>query len=241
MKWIFIILTVIILVIFIIARIHKKQWIKFLGYEITTDEMNIISSLESLKFSKDKIKNMINDYKKGFLDKSTIEAIVRYEKAKIEKEKKEAKELEQLIEYKNNTYKFNREIKRTLDITYQSLHIAIKSKKLETLESRINIAIDCFNELKTMNSYFVKAIENEYNELLKEAYTAKYLNIAQVYYDKSETLKTEKTRQKYFDMSKEHLLNGLKDIKANQEKINQKYQELFGRVETEIIDNKNKV
>ena len=39
-------------------------------------------------------------------------------------------------------------------------------------------------------------------------------------------------------MSKEHLLNGLKDTKANQEKINQKYQELFGKVSTEVIDNK---
>ena len=237
MKWIFIIFFLLTLAVYIVHIMHKKQWMKILGYKPTLDEMAIIADLENIQYTQDKIKNIINDYKKGLLDKSTIEALIKDEKVKL-KSKKDFKETKEKIEYKKNTYDFKIDINRTLDIIYQSLHIAIQSKKLNTIESRIKVAIDNFNELKEIDNYSIKAIQDEYDKLLKEAYTAKYVNIAQVYYDKFQTLKTEKTRQKYFDMSKEHLLNGLKDTKANQEKINQKYQELFGKVSTEVIDNK---
>ncbi len=237
MKWIFIIFFLLTLAVYIVHIMHKKQWTKILGYKPTLDEMAIIADLENIQYTQDKIKNIINDYKKGLLDKSTIEALIKDEKVKL-KSKKDFKETKEKIEYKKNTYDFKIDINRTLDIIYQSLHIAIQSKKLNTIESRIKVAIDNFNELKEIDNYSIKAIQDEYDKLLKEAYTAKYVNIAQVYYDKFQTLKTEKTRQKYFDMSKEHLLNGLKDTKANQEKINQKYQELFGKVSTEVIDNK---
>ena len=237
MKWIFIIFFLLILAVYIVHIMHKRQWRKILGYKPTLDEMAIIADLENIQYTQDKIKNIINDYKKGLLDKSTIEALIKDEKVKL-KSKKDFKETKEKIEYKKNTYDFKIDINRTLDIIYQSLHIAIQSKKLNTIESRIKVAIDNFNELKEIDNYSIKAIQDEYDKLLKEAYTAKYVNIAQVYYDKFQTLKTEKTRQKYFDMSKEHLLNGLKDTKVNQEKINQKYQELFGKVSTEIIDNK---
>ena len=237
MKWIFIIFFLLILAVYIVHIMHKRQWRKILGYKPTLDEMAIIADLENIQYTQDKIKNIINDYKKGLLDKSTIEALIKDEKVKL-KSKKDFKETKEKIEYKKNTYDFKIDINRTLDIIYQSLHIAIQSKKLNTIESRIKVAIDNFNELKEIDNYSIKAIQDEYDKLLKEAYTAKYVNIAQVYYDKFQTLKTEKTRQKYFDMSKEHLLNGLKDTKVNQEKINQKYQELFVKVSTEIIDNK---
>lgn len=237
MKWIFIIFFLLTLAVYIVHIMHKKQWTKILGYKPTLDDMAIIADLENIQYTQDKIKNIINDYKKGLLDKSTIEALIKDEKVKL-KSKKDFKETKEKIEYKKNTYDFKIDINRTLDIIYQSLHIAIQSKKLNTIESRIKVAIDNFNELKEIDNYSIKAIQDEYDKLLKEAYTAKYVNIAQVYYDKFQTLKTEKTRQKYFDMSKEHLLNGLKDTKANQEKINQKYQELFGKVSTEVIDNK---
>ncbi|QDM00821.1 hypothetical protein [Aliarcobacter butzleri] len=87
MKWIFIIFFLLILAVYIVHIMHKRQWRKILGYKPALDEMAIIADLENIQYTQDKIKNIINDYKKGFLDKSTIEAITRDEKEKIKNKK----------------------------------------------------------------------------------------------------------------------------------------------------------
>ena len=109
MKWIFIILAVTILAIFIIAKIYKREWTKILGYEPTNDEMDIITKLEP-NYSKDKIKNMINDYKNGTLDKSTIEAFIKDEKEASKKLKEELK----VIETRDETISDNNDISEQL-------------------------------------------------------------------------------------------------------------------------------
>ncbi|MFC2527487.1 MAG: hypothetical protein ACFNVQ_00205, partial [Campylobacter sp.] len=113
-----------------------------------------------------------------------------------------------------------------------------------TIESRIGVAENDFKKIIKYDSYFAKAIENKYKDLLRRAYTAKYINVAQAYYEKYQTLKSQKAKDKYFDMAKEHLEKGMEDFAADQDAIRGKYRELFDEnfkappqvLEAEVID-----
>lgn len=124
---------------------------------------------------------------------------------------------------------------RTAEIVYQSLHTAINSKNIDTIESRIQVAQDKFNDLQEKDELFADNIVHEFEKLLERAYTAKYTNIAQAYFDKSQTLKTEKSKQKYYKMAKEHLELGFEDHKANYGAVKRKYIELFQPASTNIV------
>ena len=261
---IFIILLGLFAILLLISTVNKKKWSKILGYEPTLDEMSIILELRAVEYSQEKIIEILHAFNSKMLDKKAIDAIIKDKKQKLKLQTKrqelqnrpieitvyeqEPEELADVIGAdpgdEQAIYSTDICANRCADIVYQSLHIAINSKKLDTIESRIGVAEDDFKKIIKYDSYFAKAIENKYKDLLKRAYTAKYINVAQAYYEKYQTLKSQKAKEKYFDMAKEHLEKGLGDLAADQDAIRGKYKELFDQnfkalpqvLEAEVID-----
>ena len=261
---IFIILLGLFAILLLISTVNKKKWGKILGYEPTLDEMSIILELRAAGCSQEKIIEILHAFNSKMLDKKAIDAIVKDKKQELKFQTKrqypqngsmeimayeqEPEELTDVIGAdpgdEQTIYSVDICANRCADIVYQSLHIAINSKKLDTIESRIGVAENDFKKIIKYDSYFAKAIENKYKDLLKRAYTAKYINVAQAYYEKYQTLKSQKAKEKYFDMAKEHLEKGLGDLAADQDAIRGKYKELFDEnfkappqvLEAEVID-----
>ncbi|MBE3607042.1 hypothetical protein CCAL13119_08910 [Campylobacter sp. RM13119] len=227
MHWVLAIVTLVVIFVMISNYHSKKRWSKILGYKPNLDELMVIIDLESVKCPQDEIIQILQAFNSKMLDKKTIKEIIKEKKQKIKQKELEEKEAREQNEYKQLVYENNATIGRTADIIYQSLHIAIDSKKLDTIESRIRVAKDKFEYIKEQDDYFAETIQEQYKELLKKANTAKYTNVAQAYFDKYKTLKSQNSKEKYYNMAKEHLKNGLKDFTADQNKIHQKYQELF--------------
>ena len=166
MKWIFIILAVTILAIFIIAKIYKREWTKILGYEPTNDEMDIITKLEP-NYSKDKIKNMINDYKNGTLDKSTIEAFIKDEKEASKKLKEELK----VIETRDETISDNNDISEQLRKSFIKAYIEGLCfedwlKKEKTMLKKLNFLI----EIEVLQKNGKKKIKLIYEDKLYDVF-----------------------------------------------------------------------
>lgn len=228
------------------------------------DEMSIILELRAAGCSQEKIIEILHAFNSKMLDKKAIDAIVKDKKQELKFQTKQQElqnrpteimayeqEPEELTDVigadpgdEQTIYSTDICANRCADIVYQSLHIAINSKKLDTIESRIGVAENDFKKIIKYDSYFAKAIENKYKDLLRRAYTAKYINVAQAYYEKYQTLKSQKAKEKYFDMAKEHLEKGLGDLAADQDAIRGKYKELFDEnfkalpqvLEAEVID-----
>lgn len=261
---IFIILLGLFAILLLISIINRKKWNKILGYEPTLDEMSIILELRAAGCSQEKVIEILHAFNSKMLDKKAIDAIIKDKKQKLKFQTKrqelqnrpteitayeqESEESADVIDIdpsdEQMIYSTDICANRYADIVYQSLHIAINSKKLDTIESRIGVAEDDFEKIIQYDSYFAKAIENKYKDLLKRAYTAKYINVAQAYYEKYQTLKSQKAKDKYFDMAKEHLEKGMEDFAADQDAIRGKYRKLFDEnfkvlpqiLEAEVID-----
>ena len=261
---IFIILLGLFAILLLISTINKKKWSKILGYEPTLDEMSIILELRAVEYSQEKIIEILHAFNSKMLDKKAIDAIIKDKKQRLKFQTKQQElqnrpteimayeqEPEELTDVigadpgdEQTIYSVDICANRCADIVYQSLHIAINSKKLDTIESRIGVAENDFKKIIKYDSYFAKAIENKYKDLLRRAYTAKYINVAQAYYEKYQTLKSQKAKGKYFDMAKEHLEKGMGDLAADQDAIRGKYKELFDEnfkappqvLEAEVID-----
>lgn len=261
---IFIILLGLFAILLLISIINRKKWSKILGYEPTLDEMSIILELRAAGCSQEKVIEILHAFNSKMLDKKAIDAIIKDKKQRLKFQTKQQElqnrpteimayeqEPEELTDVigadpgdEQTIYSVDICANRCADIVYQSLHIAINSKKLDTIESRIGVAEDDFEKIIQYDSYFAKAIENKYKDLLKRAYTAKYINVAQAYYEKYQTLKSQKAKGKYFDMAKEHLEKGMEDFAADQDAIRGKYKELFDEnfkappqvLEAEVID-----
>lgn len=261
---IFIILLGLFAILLLISTINKKKWSKILGYEPTLDEMSIILELRAAGCSQEKVIEILHAFNSKMLDKKAIDAIIKDKKQRLKFQTKQQElqnrpteimayeqEPEELTDVigadpgdEQTIYSVDICANRCADIVYQSLHIAINSKKLDTIESRIGVAENDFKKIIKYDSYFAKAIENKYKDLLRRAYTAKYINVAQAYYEKYQTLKSQKAKGKYFDMAKEHLEKGMGDLAADQDAIRGKYKELFDEnfkappqvLEAEVID-----
>lgn len=261
---IFIILLGLFAILLLISIINRKKWSKILGYEPTLDEMSIILELRAAGCSQEKVIEILHAFNSKMLDKKAIDAIIKDKKQRLKFQTKQQElqnrpteimayeqEPEELTDVigadpgdEQTIYSVDICANRCADIVYQSLHIAINSKKLDTIESRIGVAENDFKKIIKYDSYFAKAIENKYKDLLRRAYTAKYINVAQAYYEKYQTLKSQKAKGKYFDMAKEHLEKGMEDFAADQDAIRGKYRELFDEnfkappqvLEAEVID-----
>lgn len=261
---IFIILLGLFAILLLISIANKRKWSKILGYEPTLDEMSIILELRAAGCSQEKVIEILHAFNSKMLDKKAIDAIIKDKKQRLKFQTKQQElqnrpteimayeqEPEELTDVigadpgdEQTIYSVDICANRCADIVYQSLHIAINSKKLDTIESRIGVAENDFKKIIKYDSYFAKAIENKYKDLLRRAYTAKYINVAQAYYEKYQTLKSQKAKDKYFDMAKEHLEKGMEDFAADQDAIRGKYRELFDEnfkappqvLEAEVID-----
>lgn len=103
---------------------------------------------------------------------------------------------------------------RNLQIIRDSIEIALMSKKRDTAESRMNTLLERFEEIKKEQSGLVSTevyneIERVIEETRKEFQTKLFLNLAAGHMEKAESLKTRKSKEKYFDLAIEALKEGL--------------------------------
>lgn len=116
---------------------------------------------------------------------------------------------------------------RSVEIMTESLAIANDSKNEETIKSRIELAKEHFEALTTKhNGMFIEMVKDDYERLLKKAYTALYIAPATKAIEKSKTLKQAKSKEKYKLQAIELLEKGLQDPKANHEKISKMLNEI---------------
>lgn len=103
---------------------------------------------------------------------------------------------------------------RNLQIIRDSIEIALTSKKRDTAESRMNILLERYEEIKKEQSSLVSVevyneIDRVIQETRKEFHTKLFLNLAVGHMEKAETLKTNKSKEKYFTLAIDALKEGL--------------------------------
>ena len=103
---------------------------------------------------------------------------------------------------------------RNLQIIRDSIEIALTSKKRDTAESRMNTLLERYEEIRKEQSGLVSTeVLNEIDRVIQdtkdEFHTKLYLNMAMGYMDKTENIKTKKSKEKYLDLAKEALKEGL--------------------------------
>lgn len=113
---------------------------------------------------------------------------------------------------------------RNIQIIGESISIALKSKKREVAESRIESVLACFEDIKVNQTHLIsyetfETIAKTVKEAIKEANTAIYINIASGHLNKIHKLKTIKSKNKYFELAKAILDEGLNNEQSDKTKI----------------------
>ncbi|EIM63788.1 hypothetical protein [Desulfobacter postgatei] len=113
---------------------------------------------------------------------------------------------------------------RNLQIIRDSIDIALSSKKRDTAESRMNLLLERFEEIKKEQSALISfevfdEISNVIQKTSIEFNTKLYYNIAVGYIEKAESLKTKKSKEKYLDLAKDILDEGIEKGKGNGEEL----------------------
>ena len=125
---------------------------------------------------------------------------------------------------------------RSIQILTESIDIALASKKQDIIESRFDTVMKEWNEVQT---HYSDLISEENIKTLKEIiasaeknyHTTKYTNVAKAYLDKADSLKTEKSKQKYRGLAKEILSEGMLNPMSNKPEL----KELLLRIERQDI------
>lgn len=109
---------------------------------------------------------------------------------------------------------------RSLQIIRNSIDIIMESKKESTINSRMEVIAEHYQKMQDMSYLFdrrndYERIHERFAELIKFIHIAVYVNIAQGYIEKMESVKTDKTRKKYLLLAIEALENGLNDTDAD--------------------------
>lgn len=100
-----------------------------------------------------------------------------------------------------------------IKIFRESIDLALSSKKRETAESRMEVAKETYRYLledeRQLTPDLKRAISAMFDQAQQEFATRLYINVAQGYIDKANTVKTLRTKQKYFDLARDTLTEGL--------------------------------
>lgn len=103
---------------------------------------------------------------------------------------------------------------RLIQVIRESIEIALSSKKVDTAESRMDIANENYLALLATNTLApdkLKIITDLVTNAKREFSTLRYTNPAAAYIEKAATLKTERSKLKYLGMAKEILADALHD------------------------------
>lgn len=105
---------------------------------------------------------------------------------------------------------------RKLQIIKDSIEISLSSKKRDVAESRNEKIRELFSEIKqNYKNLMDDDVFKEVSAIIKNAdnefHTALYKNIATGHLEKAEKLKTEKGKQKYWNLAREGLKEGMKN------------------------------
>lgn len=103
----------------------------------------------------------------------------------------------------------------------ESFEIALNTKKIKTAESRIEYAQERFRDILEMNipTQEKDLIKSKFSFLMNEYTTKKYLIEINAAIDKIKTLKTKKSKDKYYNTAKEYILTAKADKDINIEEI----------------------
>lgn len=100
---------------------------------------------------------------------------------------------------------------RLVEIIFDSLYITKTSKNLETAKSRLDLAADKYMELRVDYPDMAEQIMMEYAKWKDEAVNLMYINSANNFIEKSKSVKTQKTKDKYIQSAISILEEGLLD------------------------------
>lgn len=129
---------------------------------------------------------------------------------------------------------------RKLQIIKDSLDIALASKKPDTANSRMQLAEANFNQIQGYLGSIISPetsnqIKRIFREALSEFSTVRYLNLATAHITKAEKLKTEKSKQKYYEMAMQTLEEGMKDSDSDKDRLSAVKQEVSMKLEEEAL------
>lgn len=105
---------------------------------------------------------------------------------------------------------------------WESFEIALTTKKIKTSESRIEFAKERLLDLDdpVIQNTFIEGekelIHKKFNDLLNEYNTKKYIIQINTSIEKIKSLKTQKSKDKYFNMSQDLILESQSDNCVNQ-------------------------
>lgn len=102
------------------------------------------------------------------------------------------------------------------------LYTASQSNKMDDANIYINRAKETYNELLELcelSSDELKKVEERYNKLLIKGTTGKYINQIHFCLHKIKTLKTKKSKDKYYALANEHIKNAKNDLNVDMEKL----------------------
>lgn len=116
------------------------------------------------------------------------------------------------------------ELIRNLQIVGDSIDIALSSKQRDVAESRMDLALKLFNEIKQKHTHLLDAdtmsiIERTVPAADIKFQTDLYLNVAQGHIEKAGKLKTEKARQKYKQQARDIIMEGLNNPRSNKKDL----------------------
>jgi len=121
---------------------------------------------------------------------------------------------------------------RCLQTMRDSIDIALSSKKQDTAESRMELAGKQFKEVLSKHKNLItpeilQEIEKVYKDAVTRFKTSLYINVANGHIEKSQNLKTDKSKIKYLNLALEIIVEGIELGRGSVDKLQQKKEEIL--------------
>lgn len=115
---------------------------------------------------------------------------------------------------------------RNLQIVRDSIEISLSSKKRDTAESRAELVVERYQEIKREQASLVSEkvmaeIDRVVSGAQKDFHTKLYLNVANGYVEKARSLKTDKSKIKYLGLAEESLDEGIHVARGDIDRLRQ--------------------
>jgi hypothetical protein len=114
---------------------------------------------------------------------------------------------------------------RQLQLMLGYIDSALTSKKEDAAERQIKAARETYRRIlsdygQALADDGLDALRSMIEDAEREFHTVSYLNVAQGYLDKAATLKTDRSKRKYWDLAREKLEEGLEHPFRDGERLN---------------------
>ena len=124
---------------------------------------------------------------------------------------------------------------RNIQILSESVYLATTSKKRDTAESRMDLALERYAEVSgkqanLVSSHVREQIDAFVRQAQQEFGTQMYLNVVQGHIEKAEKLKTAKSKLKYLGMAAEVIQEGLDEGKGDRDALKSALDSVEGKL-----------